>query len=97
MDADDLLRESVSAAVDEVLADPLLDPEREVERLQSLVSSMFWTTYQERKLEEPAVEEDDDDNTTACRTCGEAYAEAGDGWDGQCPDCADRRANAEEV
>ena len=24
-----------------------------------------------------------------CRTCGEEYAEGGDGWDGECPNCAD--------
>lgn len=24
-----------------------------------------------------------------CITCGEPYDEAGDGWDGECPDCAD--------
>lgn len=26
----------------------------------------------------------------ACRTCGAEYSEFGDGWDGECPDCADR-------
>lgn len=25
-----------------------------------------------------------------CRTCGEAYADGGDGYDGECPDCADK-------
>lgn len=25
-----------------------------------------------------------------CRTCGEPYKEGGDGWDGECPDCADK-------
>lgn len=25
-----------------------------------------------------------------CRTCGERYSEFGDGWDGECPSCADR-------
>ena len=24
-----------------------------------------------------------------CRTCGEHYSEFGDGWDGECPTCAD--------
>lgn len=31
-----------------------------------------------------------------CRTCGDRYPEAGDGWDGECPDCADRTWAAEE-
>lgn len=32
------------------------------------------------------------DNSDAgiCRTCGEAYEEGGDGYDGECPDCADK-------
>jgi hypothetical protein len=24
-----------------------------------------------------------------CRTCGQSYPEFGDGWDGECPSCAD--------
>jgi hypothetical protein len=32
--------------------------------------------------------DDDDDNT--CRTCGEPYEEGGDGYDGECPSCADK-------
>lgn len=24
-----------------------------------------------------------------CRTCGDRYAPYGDGWDGECPTCAD--------
>lgn len=31
-----------------------------------------------------------------CRTCGDKYADAGDGWDGECPECADRTYLAEE-
>ncbi len=31
-----------------------------------------------------------------CRTCGDRYPDAGDGWDGECADCADRTYNAEE-
>lgn len=34
-----------------------------------------------------------------CRTCGDRYPDAGDGWDGECPDCADKtylRENPEE-
>lgn len=27
--------------------------------------------------------------TERCRTCNEPYDGAGDGWDGECPDCAD--------
>lgn len=34
-----------------------------------------------------------DDET--CRTCGESYPYAGDGYDGECPSCADRTYVAE--
>lgn len=34
--------------------------------------------------------------TVRCRTCSEPYSEYGDGWDGECPDCADRTWAAEE-
>lgn len=30
-----------------------------------------------------------------CRTCGDAYEAAGDGWDAECPTCADRSAITE--
>lgn len=33
-----------------------------------------------------AADEDDDN---ICRTCGEWYADGGDGYDGECPTCAD--------
>jgi hypothetical protein len=28
--------------------------------------------------------------TEVCRTCGDLYAEGGDGFDDECPECADR-------
>lgn len=31
-----------------------------------------------------------------CRTCGVDYDGYGDGWDGECPDCADRTFEREE-
>jgi hypothetical protein len=30
-----------------------------------------------------------------CRSCGKPYSRYGDGWDGECPDCADRSFAAE--
>jgi DNA mismatch endonuclease Vsr len=30
------------------------------------------------------------DGNPPCRECGEPYEEGGDGWDGLCPECADR-------
>lgn len=30
-----------------------------------------------------------------CRTCGQTYSEFGDGWDGECPECADKTYAAE--
>lgn len=35
--------------------------------------------------EEAALEDED-----VCRTCGEPYEDGGDGFDGECPDCADK-------
>ena len=35
--------------------------------------------------------------TPVCRTCNEEYSVAGDGWDGECPNCADRTAVEEEA
>ncbi len=32
---------------------------------------------------------DDEEDDDACRTCGKQYAQGGDGYDGECPDCAD--------
>ena len=32
------------------------------------------------------------DPEQVCRTCGARYPDAGDGYDGQCPTCADRTA-----
>ena len=31
-----------------------------------------------------------------CRTCGDVYPEGGDGWDGECPSCADKTYAKEE-
>jgi predicted ATP-dependent serine protease len=32
-----------------------------------------------------------------CRTCGVHYPQAADGWDGECPSCADRSSSIEEI
>ncbi|MBX5130742.1 hypothetical protein HJB53_30090 [Rhizobium lentis] len=37
--------------------------------------------------DEAGISEDDED---ACRDCGEHYADGGDGYNGRCPDCADK-------
>lgn len=34
---------------------------------------------------------------THCRTCDAEYDGAGDGYDGECPDCADKTYNAEVI
>ncbi|MDQ0961993.1 hypothetical protein QFZ66_005871 [Streptomyces sp. B4I13] len=39
--------------------------------------------------------EDDDPTHLVCRTCTEEYPEFGDGWEGECPSCADRTYIAE--
>ena len=33
-----------------------------------------------------------DNDDDICRTCGEEYADGGDGFDGECPSCADKTA-----
>lgn len=48
MNADDLLREAISTAVDEILADNG-NPDDEVQRLMTMVESGFWTIYNDRK------------------------------------------------
>lgn len=35
--------------------------------------------------------------TVKCRTCGEEYSEYGDGWDSECPSCADITYEREEA
>ncbi|MBX4911454.1 hypothetical protein HJA82_29510 [Rhizobium bangladeshense] len=37
--------------------------------------------------DEAGISEDDED---VCRTCGAEYEDGGDGFDGECPDCADK-------
>lgn len=36
-------------------------------------------------------------DTEHCRTCGQTYPEFGDGWNGECPTCADRTYAAGEA
>ncbi|MER6559751.1 hypothetical protein ABT300_18855 [Streptomyces sp. NPDC001027] len=38
---------------------------------------------------------DEGDDGPVCRTCGDEYPEFGDGWEGECPSCADRTHLAE--
>jgi hypothetical protein len=49
MDGDDLLREAISTLVDEVLTDPTINPDREIERIITVATSLFWTAYHERR------------------------------------------------
>jgi DNA mismatch endonuclease Vsr len=37
------------------------------------------------------------DGEEPCRECGEPYPDGGDGWDGLCPDCADRASAIEDA
>lgn len=37
----------------------------------------------------------EEDAEPTCRTCGDRYEDGGDGWDGECPSCADRTAALE--
>ena len=34
-------------------------------------------------------------DVATCRSCDKEYNENGDGWDSECPDCADKRAERE--
>jgi hypothetical protein len=38
-----------------------------------------------------------DDDTSTCRTCGDVYNAFGDGYAGECSNCADRRYFEEDV
>ncbi len=40
------------------------------------------------KDDEAGVQTEDDHDK--CRTCGESYEDGGDGYDGECPTCADK-------
>jgi hypothetical protein len=40
--------------------------------------------------EEELPDDGEDDGEEVCRTCGEPYDGYGDGWDGECGNCADR-------
>lgn len=48
------------------------------------------------ELAQVDVDEHNDDDET-CRDCGAQYPQAGDGWDGLCPACADKKAIEEDV
>lgn len=45
------------------------------------------------RIDLTAIAEDEDGH---CRTCGQPYEDGGDGYDGECPDCADKTYQAEE-
>jgi hypothetical protein len=49
------------------------------------VMSWLWITDKEA-----GVETEDEDDEDTCRTCGAEYEAGGDGFDGECPDCADK-------
>lgn len=36
------------------------------------------------------------EEANACRTCGEDYTPGGDGWNGECPSCADKAFGGDE-
>lgn len=50
-------------------------------------------TTEALRIDLTEIDEDEDGH---CRTCGQPYEEGGDGYDGECPDCADQSAAEEE-
>ena len=48
------------------------------------------------ELPEQGDDDEDEGAEPVCRTCGEPYGAFGDGWDGECPDCADKSYAKEE-
>lgn len=48
-------------------------------------------------LDDVLQELDDLTGTEACRTCAIPYSTSGDGYDGECPECADKTADKKEL
>lgn len=71
---------------------PVADWKYEVANDDTRQSYAEWCDTQESRAEEEQLLEDGEN----CRTCGEPHAQGGDGWDGECGDCADRTASQDE-
>lgn len=52
------------------------------------VAAWVWVSDEEAGLVDD--DEGEDPEEEICRTCGEAYNGYSDGYDGECPDCADK-------
>lgn len=50
------------------------------------VHAWIWITNSKAGI----TDDDGDEDENTCRTCGEPYEEGGDGFDGECPSCADK-------
>lgn len=59
----------------------------------NFVASAWQHTAPEEITEAPVL---DENGEQTCRSCGDKYPLAGDGWDGECPTCADKTARREE-
>jgi hypothetical protein len=66
------------------------DPDEDFESFGNGVSPLYHELLRE---DGTVIEPGDPDDEEPCRTCGKAYDHYGDGYDGECPDCADKTAN----
>lgn len=67
------------SAPDEIPGHPVVDWLHETQAGETKLEYLEWV--------EQRYQDNPDDY---CRTCFEPYADNGDGWDGECPICADR-------
>jgi hypothetical protein len=56
------------------------------------IDSFLEDAYDTRQNDDYEGDEPPDDDEF-CRTCGQLLDDAGDGWNGYCPNCADAREN----
>jgi hypothetical protein len=76
-----------------------IDPDAKVSRTEdgTWVSAWVWVATDRfldfRRSTRLYTERTHNYLSRKCRACGEPLPEAGDGWDGECGNCADRRVN----
>jgi rubrerythrin len=81
--ADSELEQRQTSGNDEEFAELETDCEKAHEALRA-------TAIYEAAAQLPASAANEGESGNACRTCGDGYAPGGDGFDGECPSCADK-------
>lgn len=86
----------VSWEIDIASAENPVDAARqawEAMRREGSIANVFMV-QEEDTAEAIKVDLTEVDEDGACRTCGQHYEDGGDGYDGECPDCADKTSAA---